>query len=269
MTDSISDYDFELPKQLIAQEPLPNREDARLLVVDRASAALEHHHVRDLDELLRPNDCLVVNNTRVLRAKLVGYREQTGGRWQGLFLEADPSGNWRILAKTRGRIKVGETVRLQDRMGRDSIQLTLAARMDDGAWIVHPESELATEELLVQVGRVPLPHYIRGGNMVDADLQDYQTIYAKEPGAVAAPTAGLHFTEPLVRRLIDRGVNVAQVTLHVGIGTFRPVTADRLEEHENASRMGHDFGSIGRVDPALATARWPHHCGRDHQRTGP
>jgi S-adenosylmethionine:tRNA ribosyltransferase-isomerase len=233
-------YDFDLPKELIAQEPLANREDARLLQVERDSNTIDHHHIRDLDSLLRPGDCLVLNDTKVIPAKLVGYREQTRGRWQGLFLEADAQGNWRLLAKTRGRIKAGEKVVLQDRNGVDRVRLVLLSKMEGGQWIARPEDEADTMDTLSLVGRIPLPHYIRGGNMVDADIQNYQTVFAQQPGAVAAPTAGLHLTKPLINRLIDREINLATVTLHVGIGTFRPVGVDNLTDHE----MHFEFGSI-------------------------
>ncbi len=227
-----ADYDFELPKELIAQYPLRNREDARLMTVNRNSDFIDHFHVRDLAELLKPGDCLVLNNTRVLPAKLVGKRTQTGGRWQGLFLESDGNGNWKLLCKTRGKMQPGETVTVTDRHGVDRATLTMIARLDDGAWAVKPDIDGSFEEVLTQIGRVPLPHYIRDGNMVDSDLNDYQTIYAKNAGAVAAPTAGLHLTKRLIKELIDEGIRIAQVTLHVGIGTFRPVTADDLNDHE-------------------------------------
>ncbi|MEL7496363.1 MAG: tRNA preQ1(34) S-adenosylmethionine ribosyltransferase-isomerase QueA [Planctomycetota bacterium] len=233
-------YDYQLPKELIAQEPLPNREDARLMTINRADCLIDHHHIRDLDQLLRPGDCLVLNNTRVIPAKLIGFRTSTRGRWQGLFLESDEQGNWRMLCKTRGRIEPGETVTLQDREGNERMMLRLLARLDDGSWVGKPEMEGEWEDLLKSVGRVPLPNYIRDGNMTDADQKDYQTVFAKSPGAVAAPTAGLHLTERLLRRLIDVGVRIAQVTLHVGIGTFRPVKAEHLGDHE----MHFERGSI-------------------------
>lgn len=226
-----SDYDYDLPRELIAQHPLRNREDARLMLVSRQREFVDHYHVRDLAELIKPGDCLVLNNTRVLPAKLVGKRTQTGGRWQGLFLESDENGNWKLLCKTRGKMQPGETVTVTDRNGVDRASLEMLARLEDGAWAARPNIEGSFESVLTQIGRVPLPHYIRDGNMVDADLKDYQTIYAKNAGAVAAPTAGLHLTKRLIKELIDEGIRIAQVTLHVGIGTFRPVTADDLNEH--------------------------------------
>ncbi|MDG1874191.1 MAG: tRNA preQ1(34) S-adenosylmethionine ribosyltransferase-isomerase QueA [Mariniblastus sp.] len=235
-----SSYDYELPKELIAQQPLTNREDARLMTIDRSKSSIDHFHVRDLDQLLRPGDCLVLNNTQVIPAKLVGFRTSTGGRWQGLFLEEDDRGNWRILCKTRGKAKPGETITLQDRDGIERMTLSLGTKLEDGSWVVLPDTAGPAVEILNKIGRVPLPNYIRGGNMVDSDLQNYQTIFAKAPGAVAAPTAGLHLTEPLINRLIDAGIKIAQVTLHVGIGTFKPVTADDLNDH----KMHFERGSI-------------------------
>ena len=233
-------YDYDLPKELIAQNPLDNRLDARLLTVNRAQEKIDHQHIRDLDQLLNPGDCLVLNNTKVVPAKLVGFRTLTRGRWQGLFLEADSSGNWRVLCKTRGKAKPGETITLQDRHGTERIQLELVSRLEDGSWVVRPNTDASTEDTLELIGRVPLPNYIRSGNMVDADLKNYQTVFAKEAGAVAAPTAGLHLTKPLLSKLSDNGVKIAQVTLHVGIGTFRPVSVDNLANHQ----MHFERGSI-------------------------
>lgn len=234
------DYDYELTKELIAQQPLANREDARMMSIDRKRDSIDHYHVRDLDQLLRSGDCLVLNNTKVIPAKLVGFRAKTGGRWQGLFLESDDRGNWRVLCKTRGKTAPGEMITLQDRHGVERSSLELVARLDDGSWVVRPHSTGTPEEILSEIGRVPLPNYIRGGQMVDSDLEHYQTIFAKHAGAVAAPTAGLHLTRPLMKRLIDAGVNIAQVTLHVGIGTFRPVAAEFLSDHT----MHFERGSI-------------------------
>lgn len=236
-------YDFDLPKELIAQEPLENREDARLLVVNRQENSITHSHVRDLDCHLQPGDCLVLNDTRVVPAQLVGQRKQTGGRWQGLVVESDGQ-HWKMLAKTRGKIQPGELVDLHNREGKPTCELQLLSKTEDNFWVGRPvvgtESSLAESsltEILHAVGRIPLPHYIRGGNMVDADAENYQTVFAKHAGAVAAPTAGLHFTESLLRRLIDRGVKIAPVTLHVGIGTFRPLSSESLDEHQMHSEQ--------------------------------
>jgi S-adenosylmethionine:tRNA ribosyltransferase-isomerase len=234
-------FDYELPRHLVAQEPLRNRSDARLMVVDRHRQSIAHYHVRDLPHLLPPGDRLVLNDTRVLPAQLVGRRAQTGGRWQGLFLEALPSGDWRILCKTRGRLVPGESVTLLDREGRPGAKLWLLERLEEGQWLAHlAEEEEHFESLLSRLGRVPLPPYIRGGNMVDADVANYQTVFARTPGAIAAPTAGLHFTRELLKALEAREVTHSYITLHVGLGTFRPIEAASIEEH----RMHSEWGEI-------------------------
>jgi len=225
-------YDYELPRELIAQEPLADRSAARLLVVDRATGALQHRHVRDLPGILRPGDLIVVNDTRVVPARLVGRREQTGGRWEGLFLRVDAaSGAWQLLASTRGRPSLGERVMLTDRGGADGVRITLVGRAEGGTWLAVPDVAEPFPAVLARVGRVPLPGYIRGGAEEEDDVERYQTVFAREAGAAAAPTAGLHFTEPLLAELAARGIGRASVTLHVGLDTFRPITADRLEDH--------------------------------------
>lgn len=231
-------FDYHLPKELIAQEPLPNRADARLMVVDRQRQKISHWHVRDLPEMLRAGDRLVLNNTKVIPAQLYGKRKTTGGQWQGLFLRTAEDGHWRIICKTRGHLAPGDAIELFDREGRPAETLWLLDRLDGGQWLAHPESEEPIDTVLKKVGRVPLPHYIRGGRMVDADVGSYQTVFASEPGAVAAPTAGLHFTEELLRQIKQRGVEFAPVTLHVGLGTFRPVTSERPEDHDMHSEWG-------------------------------
>jgi S-adenosylmethionine:tRNA ribosyltransferase-isomerase len=201
---------------------------------------LSHHYIRDLPEILEPVDCLVLNDTRVVPARLVGYRTRTGGHWEGLFLEADKRGVWRLMGKTRGKLASGETITLVNAKGQDDIQLELGAKRADGQWLARPQSDEETFALLDRVGRVPLPPYIRKGEMVEADREHYQTVYARVPGAVAAPTAGLHFTGPLLRRLEEQGVTVCRLTLHIGPGTFRPITSDSLAEH----RMHSEWGTI-------------------------
>jgi len=239
--DKLDQYDYHLPKHLIAQQPVPDRLDARLLVVDRAAGTLDHRHVRDLPDILRPDDCLVINDTRVVPARLVGRRRATGGRWDGLYLETSSDGLWRVLGKTRGRLQPGETLVLLDNQGRDALELEVGARLDDGCWVMRPKSSEQPYELLQRVGRVPLPPYIRKGEMVEQDRHRYQTVYSRVPGAVAAPTAGLHFTHALLCRLQAQGVTVCRLTLHVGLGTFRPISTERLEDHQ----MHAEWGSIG------------------------
>jgi S-adenosylmethionine:tRNA ribosyltransferase-isomerase len=224
-------YDYHLPRELIAQTPLSERTDARLLVVRRDAQTLEHRFVRDLPDLLASGDGLVLNDTRVIPARLVGYRTQTRGRWEGLYLGSDEHGVWKILAKTRGKMKPGESVTLQDRQQGDLCRLILLSPIGRGLWAARPELAEDALRLLDRAGRVPLPPYIRDGEMADADRESYQTVYAEKPGAVAAPTAGLHFTPQLLQQLNDGGIEICRVTLHVGVGTFRPISAASLDEH--------------------------------------
>lgn len=228
----IDHYDYDLPKELIAQRPLTRRVDARLLVVDRRRDEIEHCYVRDLPDLLSPQDALVLNNTRVIPARLVGYRTRTGGRWSGLFLSVDAHGLWQVLGQTRGKLQVGETVTLHDCDGRHEVKLKMLAKLDGGAWAAKPESEDSTFDVLESIGRVPLPPYIRDGEMTEQDRETYQTVYATHPGAVAAPTAGLHFTEAILNKIRQRAVRTCHVTLHVGIGTFRPISTESLDAHQ-------------------------------------
>ncbi len=249
-TSDLDQYDYDLPKQLVAQEPLENRADARLMVVDRKSGQISHHHVRDLAELLGAGDCLVLNDTRVVAARLVGYRTATKGRWEGLFLATEDSGAWQILCKARGKLMPGETIQLLDRLAREDAQLRLVAKNDDGVWLVRPPDELPME-LLERVGRVPLPKYIRQGEMVDADRQRYQTVFAKHSGSVAAPTAGLHFSAELLDRLQAAKIGLAKVTLHVGMDTFRPVKSQQLAKHTMHSEWGRiDASAVERLTAA-------------------
>lgn len=228
---SVDAYDYELPRELIAQHPLDHRIDARLLLIDRKSGELTHHYVRDLPDLLNVGDALVLNNSKVIAARLVGKRTSTQGRWEGLYLRAADNGFWELLSKTRGHLTPGETISLRDHDGRDSEQLVVCSRLEEGHLVVRPLEPIAIDDFLARFGRVPLPPYIRDGQMVDQDVESYQTVYAKHPGSVAAPTAGLHFSTDLIRHLQRRGVVTAAVTLHVGIGTFRPVATARIDDH--------------------------------------
>ncbi|MEM0925309.1 MAG: tRNA preQ1(34) S-adenosylmethionine ribosyltransferase-isomerase QueA [Planctomycetota bacterium] len=243
-------YDYELPRELIAQEPLANRSDARLMLVDRRSGTIEHYHVRDLPDLMRSEDTLTLNDSRVIPARMAGFRTNTQGRWQGLFLREDPKqGIWEVLTKTRGKLIAGETITVEDRNGLPAMLLEIISRTGSGNLLVLPKSigdrvggqddpredetqQRSAAEWLDQFGRVPLPPYIRDGNMVDSDVDNYQTVYARSPGSVAAPTAGLHFTSGLLQQIAAGGTETASVTLHVGLGTFRPVTTAQLDQHE-------------------------------------
>lgn len=227
----LDQYDYDVPRELIAQHPLPRRSDARLMVVNRAAASIEHFHVRDLPEILRAGDCLIFNDTKVIPARLVGRRDRTGARWTGLFVEADEQGVWRVMCKTRGKLEPGEAIVVLSWDLRQTITLRLLSKLDGGMWAARPEPLGEPLEILQRVGRVPLPPYIRDGEMVEEDVESYQTMFAQQPGAVAAPTAGLHFTPELIDELARRGVQHEHVTLHVGVGTFRPIMAQRLDEH--------------------------------------
>lgn len=235
---AVSDYDYDLPKELIAQHPLANRSDARLLVVDRTLNDVTHSHVRDLLEFLDPGDMLVLNDTKVIPASLVGFRTETRGRWNGLFLGSDEHGIWRLVGKTRGKLRAGETITLVDRNAQEAFCLTLLTPLDGGQWAAQPEATGSPLELLAQVGRVPLPPYIRDGKMVAADVANYQTVYAVHPGSVAAPTAGLHFTSQLLDNIKQAGVGITCVTLRVGMGTFRPISTETLESHTMHEERG-------------------------------
>ncbi|MBI2827321.1 MAG: tRNA preQ1(34) S-adenosylmethionine ribosyltransferase-isomerase QueA [Planctomycetia bacterium] len=234
----LSRYDYELPRDLVSQRPMHERVDARLMVVDRRRQALSHRYVRDLPQLLAPPDCLVINETRVVPARLVGRRAETGGRWEGLFLAAETPKRWRLLAKSRGKPAIGERIILADIEGRDDIALVLVEHLPGGVWIAEPESGETPLDLLDRVGRVPLPHYIRGGEMMEEDRKSYQTVYARQPGSVAAPTAGLHFSEDLLARLAQAGIRVCRLVLHVGLDTFRPITVEPIERHAMHSERG-------------------------------
>ncbi len=251
--NSVAAYDYELPRELIAQHPLEHRIDARLMLIERKTQAISHHYVRDLPDLLVAGDMLVMNNSKVVRARMVGKRTSTKGRWEGLFLRSGADNVWEILSKTRGFLTDGETITLSDQDGRESEQLVVVAHLEEGHLAVRPVDNSPPEEFLERFGRVPIPPYIRDGQMVDEDIAAYQTVYAKAPGSVAAPTAGLHFSTDLIRHLQRRGVGTAGVTLHVGIGTFRPVSAERIEQHKMHSEWCElTESAAGKIEQARA-----------------
>jgi S-adenosylmethionine:tRNA ribosyltransferase-isomerase len=219
--------DFEVPQHLIAQEPMEPRDHARLLVVSRSNNSLAHRHFYDLPDLLNPGDLLALNDTRVLNARLLGLRTTTGGKWEGLFLSARPDGTWEIMCQTRGRLKPGEMIDIDP----GPLQLKLLAPIGAGRWQVEPSQSGSVAQILDQAGQVPLPPYIRKGTARPEDRQRYQTVFAQRTGAVAAPTAGLHFTPELIERLSRRGIDHVFVTLHVGLGTFLPMQKDDPTKH--------------------------------------
>ena len=228
--DLLSSYDYSLPDDLIAKEPLPERDASRLMVLDRAAQTITHRSMRELPELLRAGDCLVLNNSRVLPARLFGVRTATQGKWEGLYLDSTPEGLWRLIGQTRGYLRLQETVTISNSSG-ESLQLTLVEKEADGVARFRSSSSESVLDQLLKFGTVPLPPYMDRKEATANDCERYQTTYAKHPGSVAAPTAGLHFTPSLLQRCRDHGIGRSEVTLHVGIGTFRPVSVENLTEH--------------------------------------
>jgi S-adenosylmethionine:tRNA ribosyltransferase-isomerase len=218
-------FDYHLPEHLIAQHPAARRDESRLLVVHRDDGLLEHRTFRDLPELLRSGDLVVLNDTKVLPARLIGVREETGGRWEALFL-AERDGLWEMLAHTRGHPGSGAVF-----VADSGLRMTLRGRTADHHWLMEPGEPGSPAEVLSRHGHVPLPPYIRKGLDGDEDEVRYQTIYADRVGSVAAPTAGLHFSPELFDQLAKRGIGTARVTLHVGLGTFAPVKVDDPTQH--------------------------------------
>ena len=233
----IDAFDYELPEHLIAQRPCEQRDRSRLLAVRRGGAVLGHHHFSDLPGLLDAGDLLVLNDTRVLPARVLGRRARTEGKWEGLFLRELPEGNWELLCQTRGRLMVGETL-LAEAAGQASLRLVLVGKTPEGHWVARPEGEGPAAALLARYGQVPLPPYVRKGRAGAGDRERYQTVYARADGAVAAPTAGLHFTPAVFDALHRRGIAWAFVTLHVGAGTFQPVKVEDVSQHRTQAEWG-------------------------------
>jgi S-adenosylmethionine:tRNA ribosyltransferase-isomerase len=238
--------DYDLPTHLIAQEPCAERDDSRLLVLRRADGSLHHHHFRELPEFLSPGDLLVLNDTRVVPARLRGRRARTGGHWEGLFLGELPGGAWELMCQTRGRLLEGEEIDIEP----GSLRLRLEKATLEGRWLARPSEAGPMLELLERYGQVPLPPYIRKGRAVADDVLRYQTVYARQSGAVAAPTAGLHFTHRVFEALAERGVSWAFVTLHVGLGTFQPIQIADFRQH----RMHSEWGDLPATTAEALTA---------------
>jgi S-adenosylmethionine:tRNA ribosyltransferase-isomerase len=234
----LDDLDYYLPPHLIAQHPAPERDASRLLVVRRGGAVVGHHIFRDLPGFLHPGDLLVLNDTLVLPARLLGRRERTGGKWEGLFLRETSDGSWEMLCQTGGHPGAGESVLIEAESGGDPLRLLWIERLPEGRWLMRTEAPGSVAELLCRYGRVPLPPYIRKGRGEAVDRERYQTVYADRAGAVAAPTAGLHFTPRLFDGLEKKGVARTFVTLHVGPGTFQPVQAEDPAEHHVQPEWG-------------------------------
>lgn len=220
-----SDFYFDLPETLIAQEPVLDRATSRLMVLDKTTGDIEHKIFHDMIEYLNPGDCLVLNNTRVLPARLFGSREFTGGKVELLLLKRIVGNQWETMVKPGRKAKVGDVIEFGD--GR--LKCKVLEVVEGGNRIVEFEYEGIFEEILDSLGQMPLPPYIT--KTLD-DKERYQTVYSKHTGSAAAPTAGLHFTKELMKQIEDKGIKIAYVTLHVGLGTFRPVKADNILEHQ-------------------------------------
>ncbi|MCA1009798.1 tRNA preQ1(34) S-adenosylmethionine ribosyltransferase-isomerase QueA [Halobacillus halophilus] len=221
----IKQYDFELPEELIAQVPLQDRSSSRLMVCDRSAETIEHYLFSDIERLLKPGDCLVLNDTRVLPARLFGAKEDTGGKVEVLLLHQDSKDEWDVLIKPAKKVKPGSRIVFGD--GQLIAECTEV--QEHGGRKVRFSYDGIFMEVLESLGEMPLPPYIKEQL---SDRERYQTVYAKEEGSAAAPTAGLHFTNELLENLQASGVTIAYLTLHVGLGTFRPVSVDKVEDHD-------------------------------------
>lgn len=223
---NVSDFDYDLPEELIAQHPSEKRDESRLLVVNRESGEIKHEHFYDIEKYLRPTDCLVLNDSKVLPARLFGTKEGTGAKIEFLLTKRIEGDVWETMVRPGRRLKDGDRVIFADDFCAQVIE-----KSEGGTRLVRFEYDGIFMERLEEIGSMPLPPYIeRRAESEDKDR--YQTVYAHEEGSVAAPTAGLHFTEELLDRIRAKGVKTAYVTLHVGIGTFRPVKAEKVEDHE-------------------------------------
>ena len=221
----VADFNYELPKELIAQHPYDKRDEARLMVLDKNEELIEHKVFKDVIDYLNPGDCLVINNTKVIPARLYGKKD-TGANVQFLLLKRIEGDTWEAMVKPGNKLKPGSKVIFGDGLLKATVQEIL----EGGNRKVEFEYNGIFNEILDQIGMMPLPPYITEASR--EDNEKYQTVYARYEGSAAAPTAGLHFTEELLEKIKEKGVEVANVTLHVGIGTFRPVKVETVEEHE-------------------------------------
>lgn len=220
-----SDFYYDLPEELIAQTPLEQRDTSRLMTLDRKTGAVEHHHFYDLLDYLTPGDCLILNNSRVLPARLLGQRLPGGGACEVLLLIDRGEKTWECLVRPGRKMKTGARLSF----GNGELTAEVVGELEGGNRLVRFDYEGIFLEVLEQLGKMPLPPYIK------AELQDrerYQTVYSKVVGSAAAPTAGLHFTPELLEKIASKGVGIGYVTLHVGLGTFRPVKEDKITDHE-------------------------------------
>ncbi|MBE5955815.1 MAG: tRNA preQ1(34) S-adenosylmethionine ribosyltransferase-isomerase QueA [Lachnospiraceae bacterium] len=226
----VTDFTFDLPEELIAQDPLEDRASSRLLALDRVTGERSHRHFRDIKEYLKPGDCLVINDTKVIPARLIGEKEGTGAKIEVLLLKRKENDMWETLVKPGKKARPGARIAF----GNGELVAEVVDVLDEGNRLIHFEYEGIFEEVLDRLGQMPLPPYITH------QLQDknrYQTVYAKHEGSAAAPTAGLHFTNELLKEIEEMGVKIAHVTLHVGLGTFRPVKVENVLEHHMHSEF--------------------------------
>jgi S-adenosylmethionine:tRNA ribosyltransferase-isomerase len=224
----ISDFDYELPEELIAQHPLPERDASRMLVVNRENGTLKDEQFLSLPKYLRAGDCLVLNNTKVFPARLIGERVPSGGTTEVLLLREIEPNLWQVLARPARRLRIATRINFGD--GR--LQATVTAANDDGTRLIQFEPRVNLLNLIAEVGQPPLPPYIKRDDVLRSeDRERYQTVYARETGAIAAPTAGLHFTRKVFQEMKNAGVSIAEITLHVGYGTFEPVRVEDVSQH--------------------------------------
>ncbi len=229
-----ADFDYALPEELIAQSPAPQRDQSRLLVLNRAGGAPAHHHFHGLADFLRAGDLLVLNNSRVIPARLRGVNKKSGGAFEILLLEENTLNDWRVMLRPGKRAQVGTEILLKNRAGNISgIEARVIDVHDEGHRRLQFSGTGNIAKDLSTLGEMPLPPYIKRAapNLLTEDLERYQTVYANQHGSVAAPTAGLHFTATLLNDIRARGVEICFVTLHVGLGTFAPVKTEQLSEH--------------------------------------
>lgn len=220
---NVDDYDFHLPEELIAQTPLADRSSSRLLMVNKENGQLAHRHFTDILEQFKPGDTLVLNDTRVIPARLFGVKEDTGAKAEVLLLKNLGGDRWEALVKPGKKLKTGAVI-----IFSDELRAVIEDEADMGGRTLRFVYKGIFQEILDRLGTMPLPPYIK--ETLD-DRERYQTVYAKHEGSAAAPTAGLHFTKELLEQIAEKGVKIAYITLHVGLGTFRPMSVDKVEEH--------------------------------------
>lgn len=228
----LSEFDYNLPEELIAQLPADKRENSKMLVLNRHNKTIEHKHFYDIVDIIDANSLLVLNNTKVLPARLYGTKEETGAKIEIFLLKQLEGKNWETLIKPSKRVKEGTIIKVSDELSVKAINKT----EEDGGWIVELIYEGNVLDVLHRNGNIPLPPYIerkmQSEEIKKLDFERYQTVYAKDEGSVAAPTAGLHFTEEILEKLKNKGVEIAYVTLNVGLGTFRPVKCENILDHK-------------------------------------